>query len=76
MNYRPLALTNHMTKIFERVLRREIDNDLEAEGLLKKTQHGLRNHHSTITQLLTYYDSILALMEGEDPVDAIYLDFA
>ena len=75
-NYRPVALTNHMTKIFERVLRREITAHLEAEGLLNKTQHGFRNRHSTITQLLTYYDSILALMEGGDPVDAIYLDFA
>ena len=46
-NYKPVALTNHMTKILERVLRRE------AEELLNKTQHGFRNSHSTITQLLT-----------------------
>ena len=75
-NYRPVALTNHLTKVFERVLRRELTEHLENEGLLNKTQHGFRERHSTITQILCYYDSILTLMGNGDPVDAIYLDFA
>ena len=75
-NYRPVALTNHLTKVFERVLRKEITDHLETEGLLNKTQHGFRERHSTITQILCYYDSVLTLMESGDPVDTIYLDIA
>ena len=57
-----------MTKIFERVLRREIVRHLED-------QHGFRDRHSTITMILQYYDSVFTMLEAGDPVDAIYLDF-
>ena len=40
------------------------------------TQHGFRERHSTITQILCYYDSVLTMLEGGNPVDTIYLDFS
>ena len=76
VNYRPVSLTNHLTKIFERVLRRQIVGHLDAQGLMNKTQHGFRSRFSTITQILTYYDSVLTMLEEGCPVDAIYLDFS
>ncbi len=75
-NYRPVSLTNHMTKIFERVLRLHIVEHLERNGLMNKAQHGFRARHSTITQLLNYTDSVLSMLEEGNPVDAIYLDFS
>ena len=75
-NYRPIALTNHLTKIFERLLRKEIVNHLERNNLMNTTQHGFRAAHSTISQLLRYYDSILSMLEEGHCVDTIYLDFA
>ena len=38
-NYRPVALTNHLTKIFERLLRKEIVKHLESNDLMNATQH-------------------------------------
>ena len=75
-NYRPIALTNHMNKIFERILRKQIVQHLEENGLINETQHGFRTGRSTITQLLNYYDSITTMLEDGNFVDAIYLDFA
>ena len=77
-NYRPIALTNHLMKIFERVLRKAILTHLELNTLLNTTQHGFTKGRSTISQLLTYYDSILTMLEekGDIKVDVIYLDFA
>ena len=77
-NYRPIALTNHLTKIFERVLRKTILVHLEENALLNITQHGFTKGRSTISQLLAYYDSILTMLEekGDKKVDVIYLDFA
>ena len=75
-NYRPVSLTNHLTKIFERVIRKEIVHHLEVNNLMNKTQHGFRERHSTITQIMCYYDSVLSMMEEGNPVDAIYLDFS
>ena len=77
-NYRPVALTNHLTKIFERVVRRALVAHMEKHALFNLTQHGFTTGRSTITQLLRYYDSVLSLLEekGDKKVDTIYLDFS
>ena len=75
-NYRPVSLTNHLTKIFERVIRQEIVHHLETNGLMNNTQHGFRERYSTITEILSFYDSVLTFLEEGHAVDAIYLDFA
>ena len=41
-NYRPVALTNHLTKIFERILRKAIVKHLEVNDLMNETQFGIR----------------------------------
>ena len=75
-NYRPIALTNHLTKIFERVLKKALVKHLESNNLLNVTQHGFRKGRSTVTQLLRYYDSILSMLEKGHKVDSIYVDFS
>ena len=63
LNYRPVALTSQITKIFERVLHKAILNHLMDNNLLNDTQHGFRPGRSTLSQLLHYYDSVLSLLE-------------
>ena len=75
-DYRPVALINHITKVFERVLGKAMVEHLEANNLLNESQHGFINFRSTITQIMRFYDSILSLLEQEQAVDAIYLDFS
>ena len=75
-DYRPVALTNHSTKIFERVLRKALIHHIESNHLLNDAQHGFRNQRSTISQILRFYDSILTFLEEGQAVDAIYLDFS
>ena len=75
-NYRPVALTNHLTKIFERVLRKELVKHLELNNLMNNTQHGFRSGRSTTSQLLAYYEDVLSKLEEGHVVDSIYLDFA
>ena len=75
-NYRPVALTNHVTKIFERVLKKEIVLHLERNDLLNASQHGFTSGRSTISQILNYYGDILEKIENGSVVDAVYFDFA
>ena len=75
-NYRPVALTNHLTKIFERVLRKELVKHLETNNLMNSSQHGFRSQRSTTSQLLAYYEDVLSKLEEGYVVDSIYLDFA
>ena len=71
-----MALTNHLTKIFERILRKAIVKHLEVTDLMNETQFGFRTGRSTISQLSRYYDSIMTMLESGNRVDSIYLDFA
>ena len=62
-NYRPISLTSHLIKLFERVLREKIIDHLEKNHLITEHQHGFRLHRSTLTQLLHHIDSIIQILE-------------
>ena len=70
-NYRPVALTSHITKVFDRVVRRWLVTHLEENDLLPEGQHGFSAKRSCLTQLLTYWDIILDQMEQGKGVDSI-----
>ena len=74
--YRPVALTSHLTKTFERVVRKALVQHLEINNLLPESQHGFRQHRSTLTQLLSHWDSVLDHLEQGEIVDVIYTDFS
>ena len=75
-NYRPVALTSHLIKVFERVVRKSLVSHLEQHGLLPEGQHGFRAFRSTLTQLLSHYDKVMEDMEAGRGVDVIYTDFS
>ena len=75
-NYRPIALTSHIIKVFERIVRNQLVAHLEGNKLLCKSQHGFRKHRSCLTQLLKHIDTILKNQLNNQDTDVIYLDFA
>ena len=75
-NYRPVALTNHITKILERLIKEKIVEHLVANQLYNATQHGFRSNRSTTTNLIEYYESLLLQLEYHSAVDSIYLDMS
>ena len=75
-NYRPISLTSHIVKIYERVLRNRIVSHLESNGLICNRQHGFRRGKSCLTQLLHHFDEIIEAFQNGHDVDALYLDYA
>jgi hypothetical protein len=75
-NYRPIALTSHLIKVFEKVIRNYLVTFLEENDLFNKTQHGFRIGRSCLSQLLDHHDRIISLMEKGLNVDSVYLDFS
>ena len=75
-NYRPVSLTSHLIKVFERVLRKGMVTWLEANSKLSDKQHGFRKNKSCLTQLISHVESILDMMSKGSNADVIYLDFA
>ena len=75
-NYRPISLTSHIIKIFERVIRKGLVNHLESNNLLSKNQHGFRKGRSCLTHLLKHIDSVIQSILDGNELDVVYLDFA
>ena len=75
-NYRPVALTSHLIKIFEKIVRNHITAFFEENDLFNSSQHGFRAGRSCLSQLLEHFDSILDHLLTGDNVDVVYLDFA
>ena len=75
-NYRPVALTSHIIKVFEKVVRSALVEFIESNNLMNPNQHGFRAGHSCLSQLLQHQDKITHLLEEGFNVDVIYLDFS
>lgn len=75
-NYRPISLTSHLIKIFERILRDKLIDHLESNNLITPQQHGFRRYRSTLTQLLHHFDLILQILEVNENADTLYLDLS
>jgi len=75
-NYRPVALTSHLIKIYEKTIRKKITTFMEECNSFNENQHGFRAGRSCLTQLLGHYDNIVNLLETGHNVDVVYLDFS
>ena len=74
--YRPVSLTSHVMKVFERVIKKKIIKYLIENQKFNDGQHGFVPGRSTQTQLLCHYNDIYeALCEGKR-LDTVFLDFA
>ena len=76
VNYRPISLTSHLIKIFERVMRNHLVKYLEDQNLLPDSQHGFRKGRSCLTQLIEHVDSVLKALNDGNEADVIYLDYS
>ena len=75
-NYRPVALTSHLIKLFEKIVRTKITNFLEESGGFNDNQHGFRRGRSCLSQLLNHFDYVTEQLEKGLCVDTVYLDFS
>ena len=68
-NYRPISLTSHVIKIFERVIRKKMVDYLEMNDLICNRQHGFRAGRSCLTQLLHHFDDALESITNNSDFD-------
>ena len=75
-SYRPVALTSHLSKVMERLIRGPMVEHLESHGLMNGAKHGSRAGRSTLSQLLVQYDQVLKHLENGNNCEVVYIDFA
>ena len=63
-SYRPVVLTSHFAKIFERVVSDQLTHHLEAGNLLGQNQHGFRKGRSCASQLIQHHHTIATKNTG------------
>ena len=61
-SYRPISLTFHLIKIFEKIMRRAIINHLVQQNLLPTNQHGFLQGRSTLSQLVSQTETIIRIL--------------
>ena len=75
-NYRPVSLTSHMIKLFERVIRKKMVDFVELHNIINPNQHGFRSGRNCLTQLLHHVDEIMNDLCDDNNADVLYLDFS
>jgi Reverse transcriptase (RNA-dependent DNA polymerase) len=75
-NYRPVSLTAVSCKILESLIRDEIVNHMDANGLIEESQHGFFKGRSCGSNLVEFFDYISDILDSGGAADAIILDFA
>lgn len=75
-NYRPISLTSHICKLFERIVVHRLTKYLNEANLFNERQHGFRSGRSCLSQLLSHHQEILDALENNAAIDVVYLDFA
>ena len=75
-NYRPISLTSVLSKVIEKIIRKQVLNFLSHRGYLNNTQHGFRSGRSCLSALLDVYDNIMHMINNKSTVDMIYQYFS
>ena len=74
-NYRPVSLTSQVSKVMERLIKKEILSHLARNELITKHQHGFVSKKSCQTNLIETLDDWTSELDEGRALDAIYLDF-
>merc|ERR1712240_268031 len=74
-SFRPVSLTSHLGKVLEAIVRGEVQEFLEDNGLLTEGQHRFRKGQSCISQILVHCEKILEALEKGYNLDVIYLGY-
>ena len=75
-SYRPIANLSVLSKLFERVVARQLRNYLHIHNLLPTFQSGFRPGHSTETAILRFLSDIFAAVDRGDFAVLVLLDLS
>lgn len=75
-SYRPISLLPVLSKVFEKLLARRLNQLIESRNLIPNHQFGFRKKHSTIDQVHRITNVIEKALEEKQVCSVIFLDVA
>jgi ribonuclease HI len=73
-SYRPIALTNCLCKIMERMINKRLQKFLENNKILQNYQSGFRMAHSTLDPLVRLESDVRSALRNKEHCLAVFLD--
>ena len=75
-NYRPISLLSNLSKVFERLVYKQLYSYFSENQLLNEKNSGFRQGDSTINQLVYITDKLYKAMDSKQEVRMVFLDAA
>jgi len=75
-NYRPVSLTLVPRKIMERFILSALTGHVQDNQGIRPSQHGFMQVRSSLTNLISFRDQVIPLLDEGKAVDVFYLDFS
>ncbi len=75
-NYRPISLLPSISKIFEKVIFKQLYHYFQSNKLFYNSQYGFRSQHSTELAALEVIDRIMLSMDKNDIPINVYIDLS
>ena len=73
-NYRPVSIIAVIAKIFESLIKEEIEKHIIINQIIVKQQHGFCTGKSTSTNLIEFWEQITDAAENKSSMSIIYTD--
>ncbi|KAK4824014.1 hypothetical protein QYF61_009605 [Mycteria americana] len=75
-NYRPVSLTSMPGKVTEQIILSAIMRHVQDNQVIRPSQHGFMKGRSCLTNLISFYDKVICLVDEGKAVDVVYLYFS
>jgi len=75
-NYRPASLTLMPGKVMKQIISCAITQHIQDNQVIRPGQHGFMKGRSCLTNLISFYDMVICLVDKGKAVDVVYPDFS
>ena len=65
LNYRPLSMSNHVGKVWERLVNERLMDHFETNKIFSEGQHGFRRSRGTTTNLILLWETAMKKIENK-----------
>ncbi len=75
-NYRPISMLSVFSKIFEKLIQKQLNHFLDSNEIMNHSQYGFRRKHSTLHALINAAENISQSIDNKHSTLGIFIDFS